>query len=165
MQSPAECGTIRALRSRSFPREAAFPVLSVTGSSPGDGRDLSNPLHSQGGAFIVPFQLHPRRLHYSFFRDLSIGEVPARSRLLLMGMWCLADRHGRLENNPHGIWRAVFPYERARSIEHWMHPLVKAGLISRTKEVIQIESWAYWQGHAEREARRVWASLLRWGAA
>jgi hypothetical protein len=53
-----------------------------------------------------------------------------RARLLFAGLWCLADREGRLEDRPERIKAAIFPYERVR-IEPLICCLANAGFVKR----------------------------------
>lgn len=48
----------------------------------------------------------------SFFYDEELCELPPMVRLLFIGLWCLADREGRLEYKPKEIKAQVFPYDK-----------------------------------------------------
>jgi len=49
-----------------------------------------------------------RTLKYEFFRNESLGYMPPHARLLFAGLWCLADREGRLEDRPGRIKGYLF---------------------------------------------------------
>lgn len=48
----------------------------------------------------------------SFFYDEELCDLPPMVRLLFIGLWCLADREGRLEYKPKEIKAQVFPYDK-----------------------------------------------------
>lgn len=50
-----------------------------------------------------------RVLHPNFFVDEKIVQVSAFARLMFQGLWCLADREGRLERKPLKLKMQLFP--------------------------------------------------------
>ena len=52
-----------------------------------------------------------RNIKPGFFTDDELAEVPALTRLLFIGLWCLADREGRMEDRPKKIKAEVMPYD------------------------------------------------------
>lgn len=52
-----------------------------------------------------------RYLKPEFFTDENIAELPMEARLLFQGLWCLADKAGRLEDRPKYIKVMLFPYD------------------------------------------------------
>jgi hypothetical protein len=56
----------------------------------------------------------PRRRFLSpeFFKDEDLATLPYEARLLFQGLWCYADREGRLEDRPKYIKAELFPYDR-----------------------------------------------------
>lgn len=50
-----------------------------------------------------------RDLAPTFFKDPELVELPFEYRLLFEGLWCMADREGRLEDRPKVIRMEVFP--------------------------------------------------------
>lgn len=46
-----------------------------------------------------------------FFFDEELADHPALTRLLFIGLWCLADKEGRLEDRPKYIKAEVLPYD------------------------------------------------------
>ncbi|MGE5500820.1 MAG: hypothetical protein ACM3W4_02710, partial [Ignavibacteriales bacterium] len=52
-----------------------------------------------------------RLLKPSFFTNDALGEVEPLGRLLFAGLWCLADREGRLHDRPRRIKAEVLPYD------------------------------------------------------
>ena len=55
--------------------------------------------------------MRARNLKPSFFKNEYLAELPIAARYLFAGLWCLADREGRLEDRPGRIRGEVFPYE------------------------------------------------------
>jgi hypothetical protein len=52
-----------------------------------------------------------RNLKPSFFTDDEIAGLEPLARILFMGLWCLADREGRLHDKPKKIKAEVLPYD------------------------------------------------------
>jgi hypothetical protein len=52
-----------------------------------------------------------RNIKPAFFKNESLSELSSHARLLFIGLWCLADVKGRLEDRPARIRAEVFPYE------------------------------------------------------
>lgn len=53
-----------------------------------------------------------RLLKPGFFSNADLSEIPAHGRLLFAGLWTLADKGGRLKDEPRWIKGQLFPYER-----------------------------------------------------
>jgi hypothetical protein len=56
--------------------------------------------------------MRARNLKPGFFRNEDLADLPFEYRLLFQGLWCLADREGRLENRPKRIKGDVFPHDQ-----------------------------------------------------
>lgn len=52
-----------------------------------------------------------RTLKPSFFTNEELAELPFEARLLFQGLWCWADRRGRLEDRPKRLRAEIFPYD------------------------------------------------------
>lgn len=52
-----------------------------------------------------------RNIKPSFFTNEHLGECSAEARLLFAGLWCWADRAGRLEDRPKKLKAEIFPYD------------------------------------------------------
>ena len=52
-----------------------------------------------------------RSLKPDFFKDEDLATLPYEARLLFQGLWCLADREGRLEDRPKYLKAEIFPYD------------------------------------------------------
>lgn len=52
-----------------------------------------------------------RYLKPEFFTDEDLGELPFQTRLTYQGLWCHADKEGRLEDRPKFLKAMIFPYD------------------------------------------------------
>lgn len=75
--------------------------------------------------------MRARLLKPGFFLNEDLAKLPLAGRLLFIGLWCLADREGRLENRPVRIKAAVFPYNGEIEIDALLDQLADSGLIAR----------------------------------
>ena len=53
--------------------------------------------------------MRARGIKPSFFTDEALVELPFEARLLFMGLWCVADREGRLQDRPKQLRIQLFP--------------------------------------------------------
>ena len=74
--------------------------------------------------------MRTRLLRPGFFTNEQLARLPVRARLLFAGLWCLADREGRLEDRPERIRAAVFPYERI-NVAPLIQTLADARIVKR----------------------------------
>lgn len=52
-----------------------------------------------------------RTIKPSFFTDADLGELSFACRLVFVGLWCHADREGRLKDNPRELKVQILPYD------------------------------------------------------
>lgn len=52
-----------------------------------------------------------RNIKPGFFLNDNLAEIEPLGRLLFAGLWCIADREGRLEDRPKKIKAEVLPYD------------------------------------------------------
>lgn len=71
-----------------------------------------------------------RNLKPSFFLNEALAEVAPLGRLLFQGLWCQADRCGRLEDRPLRIKASILPYDNCK-IDDLLQSLVNLGFITR----------------------------------
>ena len=60
-----------------------------------------------------------------FFKDEDLKDLPFEARLFFAGMWCYADRDGRLEDRPERLKIEIFPYDKIdteKMLELLSHP-------------------------------------------
>lgn len=85
-----------------------------------------------------------RSIKPEFFKDEDLAELTPLARLLFQGLWCMADREGRLEDRPRRIKAEILPYDEC-DIEALLGSLSKAGFINRyskgSVKCIQIKSF------------------------
>lgn len=71
-----------------------------------------------------------RTIKPEFFKDEDLAELPPVCRLLFTGLWCMADREGRLEDRPKLIKIEVLPYDNC-NVDSLLQKLHDAGFILR----------------------------------
>lgn len=71
-----------------------------------------------------------RNLKPGFFKNEALAELPPLTRLLFSGLWCIADREGRLEDRPKRIRAELLPYDDG-SVDAMLDELHQAGFILR----------------------------------
>lgn len=81
-----------------------------------------------------------RNIKPGFFTNDVLAECSALSRLLFQGLWCHADREGRLEDRPRKIKAEILPYDDC-DIEELLQQLSSRGFIVR----YQTDSGSYIQ--------------------
>ena len=96
-----------------------------------------------------------RNLKPGFFKNELWGECHPLTRLLFAGLWCLADRAGRLEDRPKRIRAEVLPYDDG-SVDDMLNELNRAGFILRYQvdgqRFILVRNFAKHQNPHHREA-------------
>ena len=71
-----------------------------------------------------------RSIKPTFFTDADLCELSALHRLLFAGLWCLADREGRLDDKPREIKVASLPFDRC-NVDAMLTELAREGFIVR----------------------------------
>lgn len=85
-----------------------------------------------------------RSIKPGFFDNEILGDLPALTRLLFIGLWCIADREGRLEDKPRKIKKMLLGYDDidADGVDKMLQELHDNGFIFRykieTEEYIQV---------------------------
>jgi len=74
--------------------------------------------------------LRARNLKPGFFKNEILGSLQPTARLLYVGLWCLADREGRLEDRPTRIKVEVLPYDDC-DVDVSLTDLAKLNFINR----------------------------------
>jgi hypothetical protein len=95
-----------------------------------------------------------RNLKPSFFTNDQLAECQPLARLLFAGLWCVADRAGRLEERPKRIKAEVLPYDTC-NVEKLLAELASRGFIQRYEvngaKFIQIKNFEKHQDPHVRE--------------
>lgn len=92
-----------------------------------------------------------RDISPGFFLNESLSEVDPLGRILFAGLWCYADRNGRLEHRPKRIKAEILPYDDITSeqVETWLQQLASRLLISfyqvGSNKFIQITNFTKYQ--------------------
>ena len=73
-----------------------------------------------------------RNIKPSFFKNELLAEMDAFDRLLFIGLWCLADREGRIEDRPKRIKMELFPCD-TYDVNAGLDQLAKHGFLRRYK--------------------------------
>lgn len=55
--------------------------------------------------------IRSRNIKPGFFRNEDLGELDPIIRLFFIGLWCAADKEGRLEDRPKRLWAELMPYD------------------------------------------------------
>lgn len=71
-----------------------------------------------------------RNLKPSFFLNEQLADLPPLTRLLFAGLWCHADRDGRLEDRPKKLKVEILPYD-GYDVDRGLTELQDAGFILR----------------------------------
>lgn len=71
-----------------------------------------------------------RNIKPGFFKNEDLVELPALTRLLYIGLWCLADREGRLEDRPKRIKMEIMPADDC-DVDAALAALADSGFVTR----------------------------------
>ena len=71
-----------------------------------------------------------RNIKPSFFKNELLAEMDAFDRLLFIGLWCLADREGRIEDRPKRIKMELFPCD-TYDVNAGLDQLTRHGFLRR----------------------------------
>jgi len=72
-----------------------------------------------------------RNIKPSLFKNELLGVADPMLTILFSGLWCLADRAGRLEDRPLRIKAEIFPYRENTNINVYLTELERLGFIHR----------------------------------
>ena len=88
--------------------------------------------------------MRSRNIKPGFFKNEHLAELSAADRLLFIGLWCLADREGRLEDRPKRIKMELMPMDNY-DVSSGLDGLEHGGFITRYviegKGIIEIGSF------------------------
>jgi hypothetical protein len=98
-----------------------------------------------------------RSIKPGFFDNEILGDLPPLTRLLFIGLWCIADREGRLEDKPRRIKKILLGYDDvdADGVDRMLQSLHDTGFIFRytveDKSYIQVVNFTKHQNPHIRE--------------
>lgn len=102
-----------------------------------------------------------RNIKPSFFTNEYLSELQPLARLLFIGLWCYADREGRLEDRPKRLKVDILPYDNCE-IDKLLNSLANSpdGFITRYeadgRRYIQITNFAKHQNpHVKEQASTI----------
>lgn len=72
-----------------------------------------------------------RNIKPSFFTNEIIGTLDPIVGMTFIGLWCLADKNGRLEDRPLRIKAELFPYREGTDLNGYLTVLEQEGFIER----------------------------------
>lgn len=72
-----------------------------------------------------------RNIKPSIFKNEILGEADPLLTILFQGLWCLADRDGKLEDRPKRIKAEIFPYRELPDFNGYLTVLAQLGFIDR----------------------------------
>jgi hypothetical protein len=78
--------------------------------------------------------MRARNLKPGLFKNEKLGSADPLLTILFEGLWCMADREGRLEDRPLRICAEVFPYRRSvteKKVDTMLDWLQEHGFIAR----------------------------------
>ena len=78
--------------------------------------------------------MRARLIRPGFWDDFEVGRLHKTARLLFIGLWCLADREGRLLDIPRRIAAELFPHDEPEvesEVAKWLTDLAEIGVIVR----------------------------------
>jgi len=74
--------------------------------------------------------MRARNIKPGFFKNEDLAECSMAARLLFAGLWCMADREGRLEDRPKRIKAEILPYDN-EDADNLLSELETTGFIIR----------------------------------
>jgi hypothetical protein len=85
-----------------------------------------------------------RNIKPAFFKNYDLADLGSHAQLLFAGLWCLADREGRLEDKPRFIKAELFPYYEV-DVDGGLTLLHESGFVKRYsvngRRLIQVEGF------------------------
>lgn len=72
-----------------------------------------------------------RNIKPSFFTNEVLGTLDPIVAMTFVGLWCLADRTGRMEDRPLRIKAELFPYREGLDVNGYLTVLERHGFIDR----------------------------------
>jgi hypothetical protein len=86
-----------------------------------------------------------RALKPGFFKNEALAALSPWHRLAFAGVWCCADRDGRLEDRPKRLKAEIFPYDAEINMDELLTDLTADGFLRRytvnNLALIDIPSW------------------------
>lgn len=74
--------------------------------------------------------MRARNIKPGFFKNEALADIAPLGRILFAGLWCMADRSGRLEDRPKRIKVELLPYDNC-NVNSLLDDLTSKGFINR----------------------------------
>lgn len=104
-----------------------------------------------------------RNIKPGFFKNEELSELPFEYRILFQGLWCEADREGRLEDRPKRIKAEIFPYDNV-DVDAGLAALAARGFVVRYEadggRYIQVVAFLKHQNPHKREAESLIPAMV-----
>jgi hypothetical protein len=85
--------------------------------------------------------MRSRNLKPGFFKNPELADAGPHVQLLFAGLWCLADREGRLKDSPRVIKAEIFPFYEM-DVNGGLTVLERLGNVLRYDGIIQVINFA-----------------------
>jgi len=92
---------------------------------------------------------HIRSIKPDYFTDADLGELSPLHRLLFAGLWCHADRRGRLKDKPKELKVKILPFDKSANVDEMLAEL-EIGRFLRRYEV-EGSRYIYIEGFEEHQ--------------
>lgn len=100
--------------------------------------------------------MRARNLKPSLFKNEELADLGPYAVILFQGLWCMADREGRLEDRPRRIGVEILPYYEDIDVDELLTALDQAGFIDRythgSDGFIQVTNFTKHQNPHKRES-------------
>lgn len=107
--------------------------------------------------------MRARNIKPSLFKNEVLGTADPLLTILFEGLWCEADREGRLEDRPLRLKAEILPYRNDADIDAMLNWLAEHGFIARfeasTTKVIQVLKFSDHQRPHNNEVESVLPSM------
>lgn len=77
--------------------------------------------------------MRSRNIKPNLFKNELLGTEDPICTILFVGLWCLADRDGKLEDRPLRIKAEIFPYREKLDVNRYLTVIQRLGFILRYK--------------------------------
>ena len=109
--------------------------------------------------------MRARNIKPGFFTNEILGTADPMVCLLFAGLWCIADKDGRLEDRPLRIKAELFPYRESLDVNGYLTVLERSGFITRYEVggigYIQVENFAKHQSPHHTEKPKGYPSKIQ----
>lgn len=76
--------------------------------------------------------MRARNIKPGFFKNEELAELSPLTRILFAGLWCMADREGRLEDRPKRIKAEILPYDSLLNCDGYENSGTKNAMCKKT---------------------------------